>query len=107
MFRVIRSTVYSEKISRLDSSEINRVIKFEQKLKEEQYSGKPLGYRFIREKKFNGKRLLFIVYEEFNVIFLVTITNKKEQQSEINQIKTNLEFYKKEVEEIIKISKPL
>ena len=61
----------------LDKSEQDKVIKFEQSLKEQAFSGKPLGYRFFREKKFNGKRILFLVYEEYKCVFLVTITGKK------------------------------
>lgn len=53
MFRVFRSEWYDKKLSKLDSSEQERVFKFEQQLKSQPYSGKPLGYSFFREKKFN------------------------------------------------------
>lgn len=59
MFRVFRSDWYSKKLAKLEKTEVERVEKFEQELKEQPYSGKPLGYKFFREKKFDGKRLLF------------------------------------------------
>ena len=101
-FRVFRSKHYKEKLFKLDKSEQDKAIKFEQSLKEQPISGKPLGYRFFREKKFGGKRILFLVYEKHKCIFLITITDKKAQQHEIDLIKANLDVYKKELEEIIR-----
>ncbi len=102
MFRVFRSEWYESKLNKLDKSEQDVVFKFEQRLKIEPYSGKPLGYIFFREKRFDGKRLLFLVYEEQNIIFLVTITDKKTQQGEIDLIKDNLDFYKESLKELMK-----
>jgi len=101
MFRVFRSNNYKKKLNKIDSSDFNRIIKFEQELKQEPYSGKPLGYKFFREKKFDGKRLIFLVYEQHKCVFLITITNKKIQQHEIDIIKTNLDIYKDELDKII------
>ena len=102
MFRVFRSDWYDKKLDRLDKFEQQRISKFEQQLKEEPYQGKPLGYKFFREKKFDGKRVLFLVYEEHNAVFMVTITDKKAQQREIDLIKTNLEVYRGVLEMMIK-----
>ncbi len=101
-FRVFRSNWYDKKLDKLSKFEKVRIEKFEQHLKEEPYSGKPLGYEFFREKKFDGKRLIFLVYEEHKAIFLVTITEKKTQQQVIDLIKTNLDVYKDQLETIIK-----
>ena len=97
-FRVFRSDHYKTKLLKLDNSEQEKVEKFEQSLKKQPFAGRPLGYKFFREKKFNGKRMLFLVYQEHESIFLVTITDKKAQQHEIDLIKANLDVYKKELE---------
>lgn len=102
MFRVFRSEWYETKLDKIDKSEIDRILKFEQSLKETPYSGKPLRYRFFREKKFDGKRLLFLIYEEHKCVFLITITDKKMQQQVIDLIKSNLDIYKEELQKIIK-----
>ncbi|MDO8460560.1 MAG: hypothetical protein Q7S74_05600 [Nanoarchaeota archaeon] len=102
MYRVFRSDWYDKKLQKLDKSEQDRVVRFEQALKEQPFSGKPLGYEFFREKKFNGKRVIFLVYEEHKCIFMVTITNKKAQQHEIDLIKANLDVYKDEIERRLK-----
>ena len=102
IFRVFRSEHYKNKLFSLDKSEQDRVKKFEQSLKEQPFSGKPLGYKFFREKKFNGKRALFLVYEEHKSVFLLTITDKKTQQHEIDLIKINLDIYKDELEDLLR-----
>ncbi|HLD33309.1 MAG TPA: hypothetical protein VJB66_01190 [Candidatus Nanoarchaeia archaeon] len=84
MFRVFRSDWYDSKLKKLTNVEQEICKNFEQQLKEKPYAGKPLGYNFFREKKFDGKRLIFLIYEEHQVIFLVTITDKKAQQSDID-----------------------
>lgn len=101
MYRVFRSEWYDKKLDKLDRSGQHRIFKFEQQLKIEPYSGRPLGYRFFREKKFNGKRLIFLVYEEYKAVFLVTITDKKAQQHEIDLIKANLDIYKDTLKRLI------
>ena len=61
-----------------------------------------MGYEFFREKKFDGKRLIFLIYEQHKCVFLVTITDKKMQKQEINLIKANLDIYNEEIEKRIK-----
>ena len=101
-YRVFRSDWFDKKFENLTKTERERIIKFEQKLKQEPYSGKPLGYKFFREKKFNGNRLLFLVYENLQAIFLITITDKKIQQEVIDLIKENLDKYKGTIEKLVK-----
>ncbi len=86
----------------MKGDELIRIEKFEQQLKQNPFAGKPLGYRFFREKRFDGKRLLFLVYEEHSVIFLVTITDKKAQQRNIDFIVSHLNVYKEEIDNIVK-----
>ena len=102
MFRAFRTDWYEKKFKRLDSSEQEIAKHIEQELKKSPYDGKPLGYIFFREKKFNGKRLIFLVYDSYQAIFLITITDKKTQQKVIDLIKANLDVYKEELEKILK-----
>lgn len=102
MFRVFRSEWYESKLNKLSKVELDRIAKFEQSLKESPYAGKPLGYKFFREKKFDEKRLVFLIYEEHKCVFLITITDKKVQRQVIDFIKSNLDIYKNEIKEQIK-----
>ena len=106
MYRVFRADWYSKKFEKLDRSEQMRVEKFEQALKQQPNSGKPLGYEWIREKKFDGKRMIFLIYENHKIIFLITITDKKAQQETIDFIKSNLDNYKEIINKLIEF-KPL
>ncbi|MBS3102618.1 hypothetical protein J4458_04175 [Candidatus Woesearchaeota archaeon] len=102
MFRAFRTEWYEKKLRKLSMDEQERVRHIEQELKNNPYDGKPLGYNFFREKKFDGKRLLFLVYESHKAIFLITITDKKTQQKVIDLIKVNLDIYKEQLETILK-----
>jgi mRNA-degrading endonuclease RelE of RelBE toxin-antitoxin system len=94
MFRVLKSKAYRKEFKKLNVLDQRRVSNFERKLKINPTSGRHLTYNFIREKKFNGKRLLFLVYEEYKVIFLLILTHKKAQQYEIGTIKEKLDTYR-------------
>lgn len=87
---------------KLDAAERVRVEKVELKLMKHPHEGKSLGYDYIREKKIGDKRVLFLVYDEYRVIFLVTISTKKTQQDEIEMIKVNLEVYRDVVERLLR-----
>ncbi len=102
MFRVFRSEWFGQKLSKLDKSEASRIEAFEQQLKTNPFVGKPLGYKFFREKKFDGRRLLFLVYEEHSIVFLVTISDKKAQQKDIDFIVSHLALYKDEIDKLAK-----
>ena len=102
MLRTFRTDWYDKKFKKLSQKEQERVEKIEQELKKSPYGGKPLGYEFFREKKFNGKRLVFLVYDSHKVVFLITITDKNMQQKVIDLIKANLDVYRDELEKILK-----
>ena len=102
MLRVFRSDWYEKKLDKLSTQEQERVNQFEQDLKQNPFQGKPLGYAFFREKKFNGKRMYFLVYESHKVVFIITISEKKAQQQVIDAIKANLDAYKEQMEKLLR-----
>lgn len=81
----------------LSKTEKERIDKVKEQLKENPYSGKPLGYKFFREKRVDGKRIYFLIYEDIVVVLFVAISDKKTQQATINAIKLAFETYKKDV----------
>lgn len=56
-------------------------------------TGKTLQYTWIREKKFGNKRLYFIVDEETKQILLVSFGSKKDQQTTIDFIIHNKNYF--------------
>jgi mRNA-degrading endonuclease RelE of RelBE toxin-antitoxin system len=65
------------------------------------FSGKPLGIKWLREKKFENNRLYFLVFENKKSVYVVNLSTKKDQQKVINSIWLLLDIYKKELEELL------
>ena len=104
MFRIFKTRAFDENYDKLDNSEQKRVNKIRNRLsKSGDVTGKPLaGLKFFREKKFNGKRIYYLVYKEFNSILVIAISDKKAQQATINQILFSLKDYKGYIIRILK-----
>ncbi len=95
MFKVFTTDEFDTDFDNLDESEKKRVRKIMAQLKEQGESvGKPLKVPYFREKRFEGKRLYFLVYKEFAVILTLGIGDKKTQQETINQILADIDSYK-------------
>ncbi|MBI2550293.1 hypothetical protein HYV83_03890 [Candidatus Woesearchaeota archaeon] len=75
-------------IDKLDKSGQARVEKILKHLHERGSEvGKPLaGLSFLREKKFNGKRLYYLVYGQWSTVLVAAISDKKAQQATINRL---------------------
>ncbi len=106
MFRVFTAKEFDDDFDKLDESDKKRVRKIMNQLSEQgNYVGKPLGLPYFREKKFSEKRLYFLVYNEFMVILVIAINDKKAQQATINKILSELDQYQefviKELKKII------
>ncbi len=64
MFKVYRTQEFENLLNKLlTKNDIARVNKIEEEISERGFTGKPLGYNFLREKRINGKRVYFLVYE--------------------------------------------
>lgn len=59
------------------------------KLSQNPFIGKPLGNPYFRELKIDKFRIYFIIYEKQIIVILASVSNKKEQQKTINEIKEN------------------
>ena len=76
--------------------------KIEDKLVENPYYGTPLGVKWFREARYEKYRIYYLIYEELESVFMAAISEKKDQQKVINTIKLLLEFFREELEKIIK-----
>ena len=86
IYEVLVTPEFEKDFKKLDNVEQSRVRKAVQSLKYTPYSGKPLGFEFFREKKIEGKRIYFIVYDEFVVIFLIAVGGKKTQKETLTNL---------------------
>lgn len=93
-FKVYRTKTFDKDFNKLPKSEQREIEKFEKKqLTENPFVGRPLGLIFFREKKLNNRRIYYLIYEEFVIVLMVAITDKKTQQATIDNIKENLDIY--------------
>ncbi len=106
MFRIFTTEEFDKDLGKLSSQEQVRVNKILKQLKEQgEDTGKPLsGLSFFREKKFNGKRLYYLVYKESFVILTIAISDKKAQQATINRILLDLVEYQQYVYDLLRKS---
>lgn len=104
MFRVFRTEEFNKSFDKLEHSEQIRAEKIlNQLLQQADYVGKPLaGLAFFREKKFDGKRLYFLVYNSIYAALAVAISDKKAQQATIDRILQDLPAYKQYISNLLK-----
>ena len=89
MYKIYATDTFKEIYQALDKSEQDWINKTKENLREFP-TGKPLGYKWIKEKKYLNKRLFFLIDEESKKILLVSFASKKDQQKVIDFVKFNM-----------------
>jgi len=89
MYRIYATDTLKEIYQTLDKSEQDWINKTKDNLKEFP-TGKPLGYKWFKEKKYLNKRLFFLIDEESKKVLLVSFASKKDQQKVIGFVKSNM-----------------
>ncbi|MBI5347651.1 MAG: type II toxin-antitoxin system RelE/ParE family toxin [Candidatus Aenigmarchaeota archaeon] len=85
---------FDKDYTKLDSSLMSQIKKEIDQLKTNPYVGKPLGYKFFREKKIKNYRIYYLIYEEYVVVFVIALSDKKTQQKAIDTVKHLIPVYK-------------
>ena len=94
MFKIFKTREFDSDYNQLTSVGKKRVGKLFKKLQEQgDKLGKQLKVPFLREKRINGRRLLYLVYGSYQSILVLTIVSKKMQQRTINKILFDLSEY--------------
>src|SRR3989344_436848 len=101
-YKVFRSISFQREVAKYDRNIQNRVDKIEDILIFNPRYGNPLGTEWFRESRFENYRIYFLVYEDLGAIYIVAISEKKNQQKTINTIKLFLEFFKLEIEKLVR-----
>lgn len=97
MYTIVLTDEFEKYLRKLDNSLQLQIDKEIEQLESNPSVGKPLGYSFFREKKVRNYRIYYLIYEEYLVVFLITISDKKDQQSTIDKIKGLIPIYKEEI----------
>lgn len=102
MFRVIGTATYLEELDKLPKAYKDAAGKIPLRLAENAHLGKPFGYPFLREQRINEKRIYYLIYDDLQLVLMVAVSGKKDQQATISHIKNQLYEYLKIAEDISK-----
>ena len=97
MYVILTTDEFEKRYKKLDSQLQKEITKEIDQLEENPYFGKQLGYPFFREKKVKNYRIYYLVYDEQVVVFLISISTKKNQQETIDKIKVLIPHYREEI----------
>ena len=95
MNNVYETEIFSKLYLAWEKKERDWIDKIKDQLRENLLVGKPLTFDWFREKKFENKRLYFLINKHNNKAVLVAFGAKKEQQKIINFIIVNKERFLK------------
>lgn len=101
-FKVFRTKTFDKEFDKLPKTEQREIENFEKNLSENPFVGKPLGLVFFREKKLDGRRVYYLIYEDFVIVLMVAIGDKKAQQATIDSIRGKLNEYSELIKETLK-----
>jgi len=101
-FVIIGTETYQQELQEWPKAEREAAEKLPKKLAENPFVGKSLSYPFLREKKIGGRRIYYLIYEDLNLVLLVALSEKKDQQATIHHIKDHLKEFRTVAEDIAK-----
>ena len=96
-YRIFTTDEFDRDFDKLDYSMQKQIDKIFEKLEVNPYVGKPLGYEFLREKKIQNYRIYYLIYDNYVAVFVIAISDKKDQQDVIDKIISLIPFYRDEI----------
>jgi|SRR3989338_3158608 len=94
MFTVIGTETYLNEIRKWPKADREVAEKIPLQLLENPFHGKPLSYPFLREKRARERRVYYLIYEDLQLVLLVAVSEKKDQQRTIEHIKGHLDEFR-------------
>ncbi len=102
-FKVYTTEEFDRLFSKLDPGIQRQIAKEIDQLEDNPLVGKPLGYNFFREKKVQNYRVYYLIYEMHLVVFIITLSGKKDQQKAIDKIKKLIPYYRELIKKKLKL----
>ena len=103
MYKIFTTEEFDRRFGKLDQQLQQQIRKEIDQLEDNPYAGKPLGFAFFREKKVQNYRIYYLIYDEFVVVFVITISTKKDQQDAIDKIKSLIPYYRGEIKKKVSL----
>lgn len=101
-FAVFRAEIFDKKLQGFPNDFKTWVDKIENQLVENPYVGDPIRVKWFREKKLGKFRVYYVIYEEEKIIYMVGISEKKDQQKVISTLWFLLDQFKDEIANLMK-----
>ena len=101
-WRILKTELFERKFNKLDKSVQRQIEKIRDQLKENPFVGKPLNVDYFREKKIDKFRVYYLIYKQYVIVYMITISEKKDQQMAINTIRFFLDRYQEDIEKWIR-----
>src|SRR3989344_7986482 len=86
MFAVFRSAAFERKLERMPNDFVHWVDKIESQLCANPHVGDQLRVPWFREKKLGTFRIYYLIYEDLHAVYIVNMSEKKDQQRVIDTI---------------------
>jgi len=100
-YKIYHSSRFDRDLSKFDKSFQDKLDKIEDKLVENPYIGDPLNVKWFREKRIGKFRIYYLIYEDLDSVFMVAISEKKDQQKLINTVRLLFDYFKNEIEKLV------
>ncbi len=100
-YKLFHSASFDIEFSKFNQDFQKRVDKIEDQLVINPYVGDPLGTKWFREKRIDKYRIYYLIYDDLLSVFMVAISEKKDQQKVINTIRLLFEFFRDEIEKLV------
>ena len=100
-YKVYHSESFDQELKKFDNQFRERVDKIEEQLVWNPYVGDPLNVKWFREKRIEKYRIYYLIYKDLNSVFMVAISEKKDQQKVINTIRLLFDFFREEIEKLV------
>ncbi|MBI2576907.1 type II toxin-antitoxin system RelE/ParE family toxin [Candidatus Woesearchaeota archaeon] len=102
MFEIYYTDEFEKKFRKLDTQLQEEVKREISQLESNPFGGKPMGYPFFREKRVRELRVYYLIYEDYVIVFVVSLSGKKDQQKTIDTIKELIPYYREEIKKLLK-----
>lgn len=100
-YKVFLTAAFEKKLVKMDGTFKSWFEKMLDQLAKNPLGGKPLDVQWFREKKRGKHRVYYLLYENVKSVYVVNLSEKKDQQAIINSIRLLFDVYKKELEELV------
>ncbi len=99
-FKVFHAKIFDKKLDNFSGDFKKWVDKIEDQLVQNPYVGDPIRVKWFREKKLEKYRIYYVIYEEQKAVYMVGISEKKDQQQVISTLWFLLDQFKDEIERL-------